>query len=195
MQALLCLHAIYGARWVCCMLWSWLAFARVVGVVGVVVAGIAKHLLRWNDSNFVVDLGSSSSLPSSKLSLFFNLLDLRVFRVAVSRRSLITPSCLAPLFLPSSSLASCVVPQDAASCPLSGLLDMEQRQAAAGRLNAAVLQSQQQEKGPWLPDLLRQLVYTQVRGRSFHACCRPCDDCIGGSEHVSDGCHKGKGLF
>ncbi|CAN0351965.1 unnamed protein product, partial [Hapterophycus canaliculatus] len=51
--------------------------------------------------------------------------------------------------------------EDAASCPLSGLLDMEQRQAAAGRLNAAVLQSQQQEKGPWLPDLLRQLVYTQ----------------------------------
>ncbi|CAM9912500.1 unnamed protein product [Pylaiella littoralis] len=51
--------------------------------------------------------------------------------------------------------------EDAASCPLSGLLDMEQRQASAGRLNAAVLQSQQQEKGPWLPDLLRQLVYTQ----------------------------------
>ena len=53
-------------------------------------------------------------------------------------------------------------PQDAASSPLSGLLDVEQRQAAAGRLNAAVLQSQQQEKGPWLPDLLRQLVYSQV---------------------------------
>ncbi|CAM9757599.1 unnamed protein product, partial [Ectocarpus fasciculatus] len=51
---------------------------------------------------------------------------------------------------------------DAASSPLSGLLDMEQRHAAAGRLNAAVLQSQQQEKGPWLPDVLRQLVYTQV---------------------------------
>lgn len=53
-------------------------------------------------------------------------------------------------------------PQDAASSPLSGLLDVEQRQAAAGRLNAAVLQSQQQEKGPWLSDLLRQLVYSQV---------------------------------
>ncbi|CAM9444119.1 unnamed protein product [Scytosiphon promiscuus] len=51
--------------------------------------------------------------------------------------------------------------EDVGACPLSGLLDMEQRQAAAGRLNAAVLQSQQQEKGPWLPDLLRQLVYTQ----------------------------------
>ncbi|CAN0463373.1 unnamed protein product, partial [Laminaria digitata] len=51
--------------------------------------------------------------------------------------------------------------EDAASSPLSGLLDLEQRQAAAGRLNAAVLQSQQQEKGPWLPDLLRQLVYSQ----------------------------------
>ncbi|CAB1108506.1 unnamed protein product [Ectocarpus sp. CCAP 1310/34] len=51
--------------------------------------------------------------------------------------------------------------EDATSSPLSGLLDMEQRHAAAGRLNAAVLQSQQQETGPWLPDLLRQLVYTQ----------------------------------
>lgn len=54
--------------------------------------------------------------------------------------------------------------QDVSKCPLSGLLDLEQRQAAASRLNAAVLQSQQQEKGPWLPDLLRQLVYFQVRG-------------------------------
>lgn len=54
--------------------------------------------------------------------------------------------------------------QDATACPLSSLLDVEQRQAAAGRLNAAVLQSQRQEKGPWLPDLLRQLVHTQVRG-------------------------------
>ncbi|CAM9906374.1 unnamed protein product [Sphacelaria rigidula] len=51
--------------------------------------------------------------------------------------------------------------EDVASCPLSGLLDLEQRQAAAGRLNAAVLKSQQQEKGPWLPDILRQLVFTQ----------------------------------
>lgn len=59
----------------------------------------------------------------------------------------------------------CSIPfQDVSKCPLSGLLDLEQRQAAAGRLNAAVLQSQQQEKGPWLPDLLRQLVYVQVRG-------------------------------
>lgn len=54
-------------------------------------------------------------------------------------------------------------------CPLSGLLEVEQRQASAGRLNAAVLQSQQQEKGPWLPDLLRQLVYSQV-----WACTRKC---------------------
>lgn len=54
--------------------------------------------------------------------------------------------------------------QDVSKCPLSGLLDLEQRQTAAGRLNAAVLQSQQQEKGPWLPDLLRQLVYVQVWG-------------------------------
>ncbi len=53
------------------------------------------------------------------------------------------------------------ITQDAASCPLSGLLDMEQRQASAGRLNTAVLQSQQQ-KGSWLPDVLRQLVYSQV---------------------------------
>eukprot|EP00903_Cladosiphon_okamuranus_P021763 g20009.t1 len=51
--------------------------------------------------------------------------------------------------------------EDMSTCPLSGLLDTEQRRASAGRLNAAVLQSQQQEKGPWLPDLLRQLVYSQ----------------------------------
>ena len=69
--------------------------------------------------------------------------------------------------------------QDTSACPLSGLLDMEQRQASAGRLNAAVLQSQQQEKGPWLPDLLRQLAYSQVceeraAGTSLltHACAR-----------------------
>lgn len=55
-----------------------------------------------------------------------------------------------------------VAHQNVSSCPLSSLLDVEQRQAAAGRLNAAVLHSQQQEKEPRLPDLLRQLVYTQV---------------------------------
>lgn len=60
------------------------------------------------------------------------------------------------------TLLSDAWPQDAASSPLSGLLNVEQRQAAAGRLNAAVLQSQQQEKGPWLTDLLRQVVYSQV---------------------------------
>lgn len=38
-------------------------------------------------------------------------------------------------------------PQDAASSPLSGLSDTEQRHAAAGRLSAAVVQSQQQENG------------------------------------------------
>lgn len=53
--------------------------------------------------------------------------------------------------------------QDVQNCPLSRLLDVEQRQMAAGRLNAAVLANQQQEKRAWLADLLRQLVYSQAR--------------------------------
>lgn len=64
-------------------------------------------------------------------------------------------------------LSRLIPTKDVSTCPLAGLLDMEQRQIAAGRLNTAVLKSQQQEKGPWLPDLLRQLVHDQVAVFSF----------------------------
>ncbi|CAM9358888.1 unnamed protein product [Phaeothamnion confervicola] len=51
--------------------------------------------------------------------------------------------------------------KDARTSPLAHLLDVEQRQATAGRLNASILAAQYEQKEPRLPDLLRLLEHAQ----------------------------------
>mmetsp|Transcript_29236 Transcript_29236/g.93520 ORF Transcript_29236/g.93520 Transcript_29236/m.93520 type:complete len:164 (+) Transcript_29236:496-987(+) len=51
--------------------------------------------------------------------------------------------------------------EDTASCPVSDLLDISQRQKTASELNAAILSSQCQEKEPRLPNLLKMMIWAQ----------------------------------
>lgn len=53
--------------------------------------------------------------------------------------------------------------ESAKDCPVSYLLDVSQRQKTASELNAAILESQCQEKAPKLPNLLKLLVWAQKR--------------------------------
>ncbi|XP_026448327.1 protein GID8 homolog [Papaver somniferum] len=51
--------------------------------------------------------------------------------------------------------------ENAADCPVGGLLDISQRLKTANEVNAAILTSQNHEKDPKLPSLLKMLVWAQ----------------------------------
>ncbi|KAJ3119168.1 Glucose-induced degradation complex subunit [Physocladia obscura] len=70
------------------------------------------------------------------------------------------PEFLEELEQTMSLLAFDLSPQAPAS-PVSSLLDYSQRLKVAGELNAAILQSQCQERNPKLPALLKMLVWSQ----------------------------------
>ncbi|GLI70090.1 hypothetical protein VaNZ11_014866 [Volvox africanus] len=53
--------------------------------------------------------------------------------------------------------------EDSKSSPLGDLMDVAQRQKTASELNAAILQSQAQEKEPRLPLLLKLLLWAQAQ--------------------------------
>jgi hypothetical protein len=69
-----------------------------------------------------------------------------------------------PEFLPELEKTMALLaftPDTLASSPLASLLDMGQRQKTAGELNAAILTSQQQDKDPKLPALLKLMLWGQ----------------------------------
>ena len=47
--------------------------------------------------------------------------------------------------------------------PVGDLLEASQRQKTASELNAAILTSQSQDKDPKLPNLLKMLIWAQVK--------------------------------
>ncbi|KAG6387187.1 hypothetical protein SASPL_152373 [Salvia splendens] len=51
--------------------------------------------------------------------------------------------------------------EDVANCPVSELLDISQRLKTATEVNAAILTSQNHEKDPKLPSLLKMLIWVQ----------------------------------
>ena len=50
-----------------------------------------------------------------------------------------------------------------ATSPVGDLFEASQRQKTASELNAAILTAQCQEKDPKLPNLLKMLIWAQVR--------------------------------
>ncbi|GLC39432.1 Glucose-induced degradation complex subunit [Pleodorina starrii] len=53
--------------------------------------------------------------------------------------------------------------EDTKSCPVGDLMEVAQRQKTASELNAAILQSQAQEREPRLPVLLKVLLWAQAQ--------------------------------
>ncbi|XP_057819449.1 protein GID8 homolog isoform X1 [Cryptomeria japonica] len=53
--------------------------------------------------------------------------------------------------------------EDPSTCPVGEFLDISQRQKTASELNAAILTSQNHEKDPKLPNLLKMLIWAQAQ--------------------------------